>query len=226
MKKNSRQIGEYSTNYLGEVVHRNKAASGKVISYVNKKFGRLLVIEELGMTPTRETTIFGCLCDCGNKFATKSSYLKSGTTKSCGCLHRESVKLKYPYAGKNALPYGHASRNELLSSYKKSARDREIVWGISDDAAFRLFAQPCSYCETPPDTFRKPNKQVNGGFWYSGIDRVDNSIGYVPTNVVSCCWNCNRAKGKLSYDEFIAWAIRLGAATAARSARFEFKVAA
>jgi hypothetical protein len=37
---------------------------------------------------------------------------------------------------------------------------------------------------------------------YNGIDRIDSSAGYVPSNVVPCCHDCNFMKGSLGYDEF------------------------
>lgn len=36
-----------------------------------------------------------------------------------------------------------------------------------------------------------------------GLDRVDNSLGYILTNVVSCCAICNRMKLTLTYCAFI-----------------------
>ena len=121
--------------------------------------------------------------------------------------------------GHNKLPSGHASRNELLSSYIKSAKQREIEWGIEKDEFFTLVSSNCVYCGSPPDLVRKPNAGVNGAFVYSGIDRADNTKGYVSGNVFSCCWICNRAKGSLSVAEFHVWIDRL---TAAKSARFEY----
>lgn len=41
------------------------------------------------------------------------------------------------------------------------------------------------------------------------IDRMDNTIGYVLDNVVSCCGACNRAKGARPYGEFVAWLDRI-----------------
>lgn len=39
-------------------------------------------------------------------------------------------------------------------------------------------------------------------FVYNGIDRVDNSVGYVLSNCVPCCSTCNRMKGTMSSEEF------------------------
>lgn len=168
-------------------------------------FGRLKVIEALGVDG-KGNRWWGCLCTCGIKVVTISRDLANGDTKSCGCLQIEIVKRK---GGKNILPIGHASRNELLASYKKSALARNYKWEISNNTFFDLVSSNCSYCGTPPDSFRKPNKHVNGGFWYSGVDRIDNLIGYEVDNVVSCCWICNRAKSNISKEEFNAWIDRL-----------------
>jgi 5-methylcytosine-specific restriction endonuclease McrA len=41
------------------------------------------------------------------------------------------------------------------------------------------------------------------------MDRVDSDRGYSITNVVACCWDCNRAKGSLTTEEFLAWVARV-----------------
>ena len=181
------------------------------------RFGRLMAIECLG-TANSGYRWWGCICDCGEYVAVRSRELDRGHTRSCGCLQQES---KEEQGGKNRLPYGHASRNELLASYKKSARTRGIAWGLSDTEFFVVVSSNCTYCGSPPDSVRKPNKGVNGEFVYSGVDRIDNEQGYAPTNVVSCCWNCNRAKGTMGLSSFLEWCKRLGTYNAARAARFE-----
>jgi hypothetical protein len=42
-----------------------------------------------------------------------------------------------------------------------------------------------------------------------GIDRKDNTKGYVLENSLPCCYLCNRAKGDKPYEEFILWVVRL-----------------
>lgn len=37
--------------------------------------------------------VMNCTCVCGNKTKVKTSNLKSGNTKSCGCLHSEKTIL-------------------------------------------------------------------------------------------------------------------------------------
>ena len=67
-----------------EIVRQNKK------NYlVGQKFGKLTVIK-----PTNErinnSIVWECVCDCGNKKNVPTHLLKSGHTKSCGCLVRET----------------------------------------------------------------------------------------------------------------------------------------
>ena len=52
-----------------------------------QRFGRLFVKQKL--ENENGYTMFLCLCDCGNEKVVRGNYLKYGTTKSCGCLHKE-----------------------------------------------------------------------------------------------------------------------------------------
>lgn len=54
------------------------------------RFGRLVVMKRVGTIERRP--IWRCKCDCGKKTDVRSCDLKSGNTKSCGCLGREKAK--------------------------------------------------------------------------------------------------------------------------------------
>jgi hypothetical protein len=58
------------------------------IDLTGKRFGRLLVLEKVGSDPGG-AALWLCRCDCGIETIVKSSSLRSGQTKSCGCLRRE-----------------------------------------------------------------------------------------------------------------------------------------
>lgn len=53
-----------------------------------QKFGRLTALERVGRTKHGDL-LWRCKCDCGNEHVTSSDHLKSGCTKSCGCLSGE-----------------------------------------------------------------------------------------------------------------------------------------
>ena len=61
----------------------------RCIDLTGKKFGKLTVVKRQPnhITPSGQTkAMWLCLCDCGNETIVSSQDLKSGHTKSCGCL--------------------------------------------------------------------------------------------------------------------------------------------
>lgn len=60
----------------------------KVENIIGRRFGRLLVVENLNIN-SHGSKLHRCICDCGKTKDVPISYLKSGHTKSCGCLVKE-----------------------------------------------------------------------------------------------------------------------------------------
>ena len=54
-----------------------------------KRFGRLVVIKETKKRARNRCVVWECKCDCGRTTFVQTFYLRSGGTKSCGCLRRE-----------------------------------------------------------------------------------------------------------------------------------------
>lgn len=90
-----------------------------------KKFNRLFVTEESTERTNSKEVQWICKCDCGNIALVRTSCLKSGHTKSCGCLQSEVAKneqtthgLRYSQEYKS---WAHAKKrcyNEKTASYK------------------------------------------------------------------------------------------------------------
>jgi len=57
----------------------------KALDLVGKKFGKLTVVSRSDSDKHGKTR-WNCICDCGNDCIINGSCLKSGNTKSCGCL--------------------------------------------------------------------------------------------------------------------------------------------
>lgn len=60
----------------------------KTIDLIGMKFNRYLVTERAGSTNSGQAKWL-CKCDCGNEKIVAGYSLKSGNTKSCGCLNKE-----------------------------------------------------------------------------------------------------------------------------------------
>ncbi len=136
-------------------------------------------------------------CDCGNEFERPSYYLVKGFTKSCGCK-------KFFLIGRPRIANNGAHVNQLFGSYKRSASDRNLDFNLSKEQARKLFEGNCFYCGIAP-TISYTNSNLSGKYAWNGIDRKDNSKGYIIENCVSCCKMCNFAKSNYSLEDFTNW---------------------
>ena len=85
-----------------------------------QKFNRLLVIELLPERSKNRQKFYKCLCDCGNYINVRSSDLKTGNTKSCGCFNKElahsrAIDLTGQIFGRvTVLERGYSGENGVL----------------------------------------------------------------------------------------------------------------
>ena len=157
--------------------------------------GKLTVVSEAYSVRKFSKSSFrcvGCLCVCGNVVQVSLSRLGSGKTKSCGCLSKELVSRK-------RLSDEDRVRNSLIQEYKNSASQRKLTYDLDDETLFTLIKSNCHYCGK---SSYKPHRKCDN-FLYNGLDRIENSVGYVESNVVPCCFICNKMKGVLSKEEFM-----------------------
>lgn len=62
---------------------------GSLIDETGNKYGRLTVLYSIKDKNNR--TKWHCKCECGNEIEVFGAYLRSGNTKSCGCLQKEKA---------------------------------------------------------------------------------------------------------------------------------------
>lgn len=103
----------------------------------------------------------------------------------------------------------YVNRNDLIGKYKRRARRKELDWQLSVEMCENLFKSTCFYCGVEPKQVHGDYRETCEGYIYNGIDRVDNSVGYVKENVVACCKVCNRAKEQTSLKEFMDYFSRI-----------------
>lgn len=174
-----------------------------------QKFGRWTVIKETdrklvknGSKPARALVAWLCRCDCGKEGVVLSGYLVNGHSQSCGCL-KEEKRIKAI-----SKPSYHVAVTLQTLIYKGAAKRRNISWNLNREQVSSIIFRPCTYCGCPLSS-PKIDSQGNLIGYTSGIDRVDNSLGYEEGNVVPCCGSCNKAKGTGTYQDFMKWINRL-----------------
>ncbi len=74
----------------------------KLIDLSGQRFGRLVATspEQKTMASGRRLVRWSCKCDCGNTTSVLAHSLRSGETKSCGCLRNEGKKPRHGFSRK------------------------------------------------------------------------------------------------------------------------------
>jgi hypothetical protein len=163
-----------------------------------QRFGNLVVKKCLKLKSSCSNYYWLCECDCGKEIEVRGGSLTSGTTKSCGCL-----KILYK---DRTIP----AKKKLFRSYQIRAKNKNLKFTLSFEEFLNLTSHNCHYCGSPPSNKIEEGKTTKTFYVYSGIDRIDNTKGYIIENCVSCCSICNYAKTNLSVDKFIKWVQQLG----------------
>jgi len=144
--------------------------SRKAIDLTGQRFGRLTVIEQ---APSRgHFAVWKCRCDCGVAREVRSQHLRSGSSRSCGCLAREMTRKSVRKHGlshsrewnawTNARSRCHNPNNPRFRDYGARGIQMCPEWR-SSFAAFYAYVGPC-----PPRLT---------------LDRINNDGNYEPGNV-------------------------------------------
>jgi hypothetical protein len=182
------------------------------LNLVGQRFGRLLVLSDAGSKSGR--SLWHVLCDCGHQKTIAGKNLTHGGVQSCGCYQKDKQRARV------MKPTGEASRHAVWHRYQKDADKRSLPWQLSFDEFCSLTSADCHYCGAAPQNrfgHGQP-RRYNGAFIYNGIDRKDSSLGYFAENAVSCCMVCNKAKSKMSYENFVAYLRKAGSFQLAKGA--------
>lgn len=107
---------------------------------------------------------------------------------------KKEVERNRLYIQKHRKEFNERRRHnfcQLVIRLKQQAKNRKYAYELSKPDVETLVKAPCVYCGAAPDPFNT-------------VDRLDNRVGYVLDNVVSCCKACNLAKGCLDPATYIA----------------------
>lgn len=100
--------------------------NGYKIDMVGLRFGRLLVIQEVEKEPDVNGPSWVCKCDCGNEKIILGRSLRTGHTKSCGCLNVEQASAQ---GRANIIDLSNQRFGRLTALYPTEKRSaRSVVW--------------------------------------------------------------------------------------------------
>ena len=143
-------------------------------------FGRLTVIEFLHTEKCNGGTraIWKCQCQCGNTIVVSRGTLRSGNTKSCGCIRKER---------NNHFKHGHALQSGVSVEYNSWRGMRERCYDKRHKAYKNYGGRGIIVCLRWLNSF--PNFLTDMGLKPSPeltLDRIDNDGIYEPNN---CKWS-------------------------------------
>jgi hypothetical protein len=165
---------------------------------MGKVFGKWVVVSFAGYRQRKDglaRAYWVVACICGFRTEVAATSLISNYNVSCvGCRKTRAYEDKT-----------YAAFNALWVSYRSGAKRRNLSWNLSKDQFRYIIEQPCRYCEIVRNGV---HRHSNGNeYKFTGIDRVDNKLGYFLGNVVPCCGKCNRFKRAATFKQIEAFYI-------------------
>lgn len=150
-----------------------------MIDMIGNKYGRLTVVSFDRLE--KHKTYWKCACDCGMSVVVSGNNLRSGNTKSCGCIHREQLQDIGRANKKHG--YGHGSKDRL---YRIWCGMRQRCNNPNHHAKQWYGGKGIKVCDEWNDFLVFKDWAMSNGYAENlSIDRIDSAKDYCPEN---CQW--------------------------------------
>ena len=154
----------------------------KLIEMTGKRFGRLVVVEQAGISLTKKA-LWLCRCECGEERIIAGYDLRAGNCRSCGCLRRDMLVERNTTHGKT-----------YSKVYRSWAHVLDRCLNPNDGAFQNYGGRGITVCARWQsfENFLKDMGEPPAGAGVS-IERVENNGNYEPGN---CCWATQKEQSR------------------------------
>ena len=156
----------------------------KFIDLTGKRFGRLIVLRYVDKDRWRSSRWL-CSCDCGKEKIIIGQSLKSGATKSCGCLHIEKTIERF-------TKHGHVKNGKISKTYiiwdsmiSRCINPNNISYKNYGGRGITICKSWSKFGNFLEDMDEVPKKHQ--------IDRINNNGNYCKDN---CKWSTRTEQGR------------------------------
>ncbi len=165
------------------------------VDLTGRTFGELNVLRQSEAVSKYRGALWVCRCACGREVEIASNCLTSGNNKTCG-----DRKTHYTPPVVGEIPIEH------LSHIRNNATKRNYAYTVEPQYLWDLFLGQERKCALTGVLLRfHQGSAVHRGETTASLDRIDNSLGYVPGNVRWVHKDINKMRAAHDDKTFVAW---------------------